>query len=165
MAVLRPLDEHDYTGFAALVREGDALHHDALPGLILPPDQARRSEADFRTLLDAPDVLLLGAVEAAELAGLIRACYRETAAGRLHAGRRIVVIDELVVGSGFRRRGIGRALMTAAQDWAASKGAEAVELRVYEFNEAARAFYERLGYRTMLRGLSRPIVPLKRNPA
>lgn len=44
-----------------------------------------------------------------------------------------------------RRGGQGRALIAAAEDWLAARGAPKVQLMVREGNEAA-GFYTRLGY-------------------
>lgn len=45
--------------------------------------------------------------------------------------------------------------MDEVQVWAVAKGAASVELNVYEFNKNARFFYERLGYRTISRKMSK----------
>jgi ribosomal protein S18 acetylase RimI-like enzyme len=45
-----------------------------------------------------------------------------------------------------RRSGLGRAMMTAAEDWLRARGAPKVQLMVREENTAVAAFYERLGY-------------------
>jgi GNAT superfamily N-acetyltransferase len=42
--------------------------------------------------------------------------------------------------------GLGRAIMTAAEDWLRGRGVWKVQLLVREGNEAVRQFYERLGY-------------------
>ena len=47
-----------------------------------------------------------------------------------------------------RRRGIGTALMERAEAWALERGVDVVELTVYDFNTAARALYDKLGYET-----------------
>ena len=52
----------------------------------------------------------------------------------------------LMVARGFRRRGIGRALMAAAETWALEVGVRKIELHVFPHNTAAIALYEGLGY-------------------
>lgn len=44
-------------------------------------------------------------------------------------------------------RGIGGALLGAAEAWAAARGFDYVTLNVFAGNDGARAFYRRLGYR------------------
>jgi GNAT superfamily N-acetyltransferase len=44
-------------------------------------------------------------------------------------------------------RGVGRALMDAAESWATERGFECLTLNVFEENRRARAVYEHLGYR------------------
>ena len=53
----------------------------------------------------------------------------------------------LMVAREARRRGIGRALMEAAVDWARAHGVRKLELHVFPHNEPALALYEALGYR------------------
>lgn len=52
----------------------------------------------------------------------------------------------LAVHSGFRRSGIGRALMAAAEDWLAAHEAPKIQLMVREDNAAATGFYTALGF-------------------
>jgi RimJ/RimL family protein N-acetyltransferase len=52
----------------------------------------------------------------------------------------------LMVAKEYRRLGIGRALIEAAETWARGVGVRKVELHVFPHNEAAIALYESLGY-------------------
>lgn len=51
----------------------------------------------------------------------------------------------LAVAPDQRRTGLGRALMTAAEDWLRARGAPKLQLMVREDNAAALDFYESLG--------------------
>lgn len=51
----------------------------------------------------------------------------------------------LAVAPAARRAGLGRALMTAAEEWLRARGCPKVQLMVREDNAAALGFYETLG--------------------
>ncbi|MHC4536660.1 MAG: GNAT family N-acetyltransferase [Planctomycetota bacterium] len=46
-----------------------------------------------------------------------------------------------------RRKGIGKALTDTVKDWACEKGVRRLELQVTENNEAAKSFYQHLGFK------------------
>jgi RimJ/RimL family protein N-acetyltransferase len=52
----------------------------------------------------------------------------------------------LMVARDYRRRGVGKALMEGAEEWARSAGIRKLELHVFPYNEPAIALYEGLGY-------------------
>jgi RimJ/RimL family protein N-acetyltransferase len=52
----------------------------------------------------------------------------------------------IMVAQGYRRQGIGRALMEAGEAWAREVGVTKLELHVFPYNHAAIALYEQLGY-------------------
>ena len=56
------------------------------------------------------------------------------------------VVQNIYVVPGWQRRGIGSALLSAAEDALRDAGADAVVLETMADNEAARAFYRRHGY-------------------
>jgi ribosomal protein S18 acetylase RimI-like enzyme len=71
--------------------------------------------------------------------------------GRGRETTRYVYIDTLVVAPRWQNRGIGRALLDRAHEFARARGVHEVELHVYEFNEAGMHLYEKLGYRSVAR--------------
>jgi GNAT superfamily N-acetyltransferase len=52
----------------------------------------------------------------------------------------------LVVGSEHRGLGVGRALISMAEDWARQKGAREVMLTTHERRADAHRFYRSVGY-------------------
>ena len=63
-----------------------------------------------------------------------------------HPASRHVADLGVMVARGFRRRGAGRALMEAAEEWARESGVRKIELHVFPYNTGAIALYETLGY-------------------
>ena len=63
------------------------------------------------------------------------------------AARRIWILNDLFVAPSARRRGVGRALLDAARDFAASTGAKRLVLSTAATNHEARALYEAYGYK------------------
>ncbi len=63
----------------------------------------------------------------------------------LYAGHMVNVLG-IAVSSAWRRQGVGRALLSAGEAWARSKGAVAVRLVSGEARKGAHAFYQNLGY-------------------
>ena len=61
----------------------------------------------------------------------------------LRAGRSTVRLNDLFVAPEWRRRGIGRCLLEAVQQWATERQATWLE---WQASKAAVPFYERLGY-------------------
>lgn len=117
----------------------------AEPGGWLLTDAAWRSVADERRYLRA--------VRNSEHAAVLVA---EAADGAL-VGRLSIARDQhpssphvadlgIMVAEGWRRRGVGRALMAAAVDWAHAVGIDKLELHVFPHNTAAIALYESLGW-------------------
>ncbi|HEV7811104.1 MAG TPA: GNAT family N-acetyltransferase [Candidatus Limnocylindrales bacterium] len=52
----------------------------------------------------------------------------------------------IAVLEGYRGQGIGRRLISHLEEWAASRGAERINLQVTSSNDGAIALYHRLGY-------------------
>ena len=80
-------------------------------------------------------------IESAPIAGYIVA--RETA-GELH-------INNFAVRSGYRRRGIGTALLDRVVQEARRRNANAAFLEVRSTNHSAQALYEKCGFRAIAR--------------
>ena len=82
------------------------------------------------------------AEEGDEVVGFVTASTRRHFAGDLDA-----YVGELVVDQRVERRGVGRMLMNAAEEWGRREGLAHISLDTGAANTRARAFYRALGYR------------------
>ncbi|HEV8700297.1 MAG TPA: GNAT family N-acetyltransferase [Candidatus Polarisedimenticolia bacterium] len=128
--VVRPMTARDADAAARL---SDQLGY---------PATADAMERRFRALADDPDAALLAAEEAGgRMVGWIHVC-----------GRRFLVSDAfaeivgLVVETSARRRGAGKGLVLAAEEWARRRGYSVMRIRSNVRRMEARPFYEKLGY-------------------
>lgn len=68
------------------------------------------------------------------------------------------LLDELYVVPAHRGRGIGRALLAAAEQLVRARGGQLLEINVDGDDVAARRFYERHGYRNSEPGTDEPLL-------
>jgi ribosomal protein S18 acetylase RimI-like enzyme len=73
-------------------------------------------------------------------------------------GRRVALLEDVIVAAGFRGRGFGRQLVEHVAAWAAAQDLARITLLADRDNAPALAFYERLGFeRSAMRVLRKPI--------
>lgn len=89
-----------------------------------------------------PSHALYGAERDGRLVGFVHVFERHVLENEPFAEAGALVVDEAARGTGA-----GRALMEAAEAWAASRGLATLRLRSNVVREPAHRFYERLGYR------------------
>jgi GNAT superfamily N-acetyltransferase len=73
--------------------------------------------------------------------GWVQVCARTVIVSDRHAE-----VEGLVVDRDWRSKGVGRALMKRAEEWARQHDCKAVTLRSNVVREGARPFYEDIGY-------------------
>jgi RimJ/RimL family protein N-acetyltransferase len=130
---VRPAREDDLDAlvelFAAVAEEGRWI------GAEGPVDRERRRRR-FAEDLQRDDVAMFVADAGGELVGQLG----------LALARYGVADLGMLVAEGWRRRGVGSALLRAGIDWARQAGAHKVALQVWPHNRAAIALYERFGF-------------------
>ena len=102
-------------------------------------------------IMQSDDSEIFVAKVAGKLAGLIEIYVRRDADEATLVQHQYVELQSLMVLPSFRRNGIGTQLVRVAQQWAREKGATEIRLGVWEFNGAAREFYEAVGFKTLKR--------------
>ena len=87
-----------------------------------------------------------------QIAGLVSLAERRHFTGQTDA-----YIGELVVDARLEGRGVGQALLAAAEDWAAGRGLAYITLATGPGNDQARHFYECAGYKGEEIRLTKPV--------
>ena len=101
--------------------------------------QQRMFDTSFDTLVAAPsDLLLVADLPTHGVVGYVLASQHLT----FFANRPVAWVEELIVDQQARNRGVGRALMSAVEQWARSLGAAYVSLAT----RRAAPFYTAIGY-------------------
>jgi len=153
MTIIRIAEREDYEGLCAVIKELDVFHADALPHFFRHFDEPARPLQWFIDALENPESLLLVAEHGGMIVGFLGALVRQNPDLPMFVPRRWLVVDNVAVLNAYRRMGVGRALMQQAHEWAQAQSLAEVELTVWEFNEDAFAFYEKLGYTTIVKRL------------
>lgn len=66
-------------------------------------------------------------------------------------------VSVIAVTREFEGRGVGRELMAHAERWARAHGYGSLTLSVFEGNDRARRLYERMGFHTEMRRMTKPL--------
>ncbi len=122
-----------------MLRRAAASDLDALDQLETECFQERKFRRDHLDwILRNPKALTLLADEGRQLAGAVMLLFEG----------RVCRVLSVAVAPGSRRKGLGSAMMHAAEEEARARGCELVRLEVSTRNVAAIEMYRRLGYRT-----------------
>ena len=103
-----------------------------------PPEMEER----LKRLLSHPEYTTIVAEASDHVVGLVGAYLRHALEFDSTYGR----LTGLVVDEGWRRRGLGRALMDHIEAWLRQHGASSVTLTSGKHRAAAHRFYEAIGY-------------------
>ena len=100
------------------------------------------AQGKLETLLESDsDVVLLAEVEE----GVVGVAHLH-AAELFHETGRIGRVMAIAVNEGFRRRGVGRMLMGAVEEYAREMGCVRIEITSSPHHEGAHEFYRQVGY-------------------
>ncbi len=154
---VRTATERDFERVSELYDAVDTQHAKALPHLFRRPATPGRSSQFLGEMIDRDSSTLLVAERNGEIIGLTEAWIQSTGPLPMLVPRHFGAIATVVVRPDVQGGGVGRKLVSAAEQWATARGACEVEIMVYEFNADAIAFYERLGYATVFRRMSRSL--------
>lgn len=152
---IRAATDADIPQLCELFAELDTQHLAARPDLFRS-DPARSHES-IAELIAGPNSTVLVAADnhGWGLLGFVCILSHQIPEGIVHRARHVAEVDSLAVRHAVRRLGIGRALLEKASAWAAQREIDGLLLGVYEFNASAVAFYEAMGFATLIRRMVR----------
>jgi ribosomal protein S18 acetylase RimI-like enzyme len=146
---IREAQLQDLEGIYAVFSLVDTLHCQAHPEIF----QKAANPDDIKDFLlagiQAEESVVFVAEDAGEIIGAINAWIRLTPEIPVLVERTYVSVENLVVAERYRQQGIGQALMEQIHFWAQAHGLREIQLTVWDFNQGAVEFYEKLGYQML----------------
>ena len=131
-------------GIIDLLRQVGQVHHQGRPDIFRTGAQ-KYAPSQVLAMLDKPETPVFVAVEAGKVLGYcfcqIKTYYRDP----VIADHTTCYIDDLCVDESCRGKQIGSALYETAVKYARQRKCYSVTLNVWNCNESAMKFYEKLG--------------------
>jgi GNAT superfamily N-acetyltransferase len=122
--------------------------HDFGPPPFRPRDQMDRAvAADIAAGLESPDPDIAVLVAEDEATGRPAGFAHIKTLADYFTDEPHGHVSDLVVAGGAEGRGVGSALLAAAEDWSRARGHRLLTLNVFDENHRARRLYDRVGYR------------------
>ena len=145
--VVRRAGPDDADVMSALNADVQAVHAAALPESFKPPGPEAFSPAAAAAVLAEPDNLVFVAEVDAVPAGYAYAEVRRVPETSSRYAYEMVYLHHLSVRPGYRRQGVGARLLDAVRAAGDDLGIALLALDVWSFNESARAFFHRRGFK------------------
>lgn len=135
-------------------RPSDCVHLARLRNALWPTTSTEEHARELKAIvggtaaLTMPLITLVVEVADGTLVGFLEADLRSHADG-CNPARPVGYIEGWYVAETHRRRGIGRKLLTAAEDWARSQGCAEMASDALIANEVSQHAHEALGYQVV----------------
>jgi ribosomal protein S18 acetylase RimI-like enzyme len=154
---IRPGTVEDYPQAREAIAETFAFHQQAAPEFFRTTDSPPPTSTVIEDLLrDGYGAWLLAEADG-RIVGFATVRLRPAPNEPFLVPEVRAHVESLGILPTWRRRGIGRRLMEAAEQWARQHDARRITLNVWEFNDGALRLYEALGYTTFSRNLWKPL--------
>lgn len=135
----------DTPGILALLRQVGDLHHAIRPDLFRK-NACKYGPSQLFSLMESSDTPVFVAVEGDRVLGYCFCQIHTTEKNPVLNDRLCLYIDDLCVLEDFRGKEIGTKLYNEVARYAKMRKCHAITLNVWEGNEAARAFYDKMGF-------------------
>lgn len=129
----------------------DQLHRESHPEIFQALTSSESAKRYYRESIQALDRTIIIAEDHGKVVGAVLCTVQSTSDIPIFVSRTYGCIENITVHKSYQGKGIGERLMLQGQKWAQNRGATIMELTVWEFNQHAQHFYDKLGYRTTRR--------------
>ena len=154
--LIRRADTHDIPDIRRLLVQVCNVHQTIRPD-IFTRDGVKYTESDLTELLADESRPVWCAVEADRFLGYCFCQWEETSDGSVGFARKELYIDDLCVDEAARGRGVATALFRHVRTWAKAEGTDFITLNVWQGNENALRFYEKMGMKPRKTTLDLPL--------
>ncbi len=138
---IRNMVLEDYKEVDRLMAQVHKLHVNGRPDLYVNVEHIY-SYNDYKNMVENEDMITILAEEDHKVVGI---CMVSMRAKTCMVKRRTAYMEDLCVDESCRGTGIGESLFVYAKEQATKMGAERLDLMVWDFNESAKKFYEKMG--------------------
>jgi len=149
---IRLATQADFEQVGVVFAEENQFHAELVPEIIQVAEPIMTHKW-YDDVLGDPDKTLFVAELGKEIVGVALVVLKNNSDDPIFTKRRYIYIDEIAVAAAHRGQGIGRALMERIHRWGRAQGITEFELQVWERNDQAIGFYEKLGYQKWRRTL------------
>lgn len=153
---VRAASKEDFKSIVEIMAETEKIHVEAVPWVFRVISSEQKME-DLELAVSGDTSGILVAEINGTILGYIQLSLKAHENIHMLKARRYVKVQDVAVKQEFRRSGAGSALIKATEAWAKAKGADVIELNVWEFNHGALSFYQAMGYSTIGRGMWKKI--------
>lgn len=141
---IRSASKRDIPSLLALLSEVLEIHHKIRPD-IFKSGATKYSESELCAIIsDAKTPVFVAEIDA-RVVGYCFCVITEQEENAILKYRKDLYIDDLCVSQEIRSKGVGKALYLYAEEYAKSIGCQSVTLNVWDGNDGAISFYEKLG--------------------
>ncbi|SON53030.1 GNAT family N-acetyltransferase [Vibrio tapetis] len=152
--MIRKAELSDLSDLNILYIEQNRFHHNITPDRIALCDELLTHEELAEMIAETSTYLTVYVLDGKLVAALLANLQRNEAK-RWTPKRCFVYLDELIVMQEYRSKGIAREMMDAFEDWAMEQGASCIDLNVWQHNSNALEFYQKNGFYTEQRLMSK----------
>ena len=154
---IREAEKRDLERICILANQINQLHHDNEPDLFIKPDDLLSDREFWESKIFGDESIALVAEFDGVVEGFVLAMLTAVPVVPFLKKTRVCRVGTIVVSEAQQHKGLGKQLLNGIESWAVAQNVTEIRLEVMEFNVGAHSFYDKLGFHTQSRVLSKSI--------